>query len=191
MMDITTSFSPAPPRTRRICLLSALVIGSALALSGCGAQSDNNASPAASGGSTSTSMGSTTTSAMGGSTTTPSGTSTTTPSGGSTTTATNSDSTAATSRSTASSGVTDSATGAVSGEDFCAALVAAQPQLDAAPSPDIAFVTLTLALVDLYDSKNATESLDASKMDALAASCPEVAAKALKSTGKASFAEFR
>ncbi len=183
MMDIRTSFSPAPPRARRICLLSALVIGSALALSGCGSQSDNSATPAAGDGSTTTPIG--------GSTVTPSGTNTTTPSGGSTTTATNSDSTTATSRSTASSGVTDSTTGAVSGEDFCAALVAAQPQLDAAPSPDIAFVTLTLDLVDLYDSKNATDSLDASKMDALAASCPEVAAKALKSTGKASFAEFR
>ncbi len=80
---------------------------------------------------------------------------------------------------------------AISGEEFCAALEAEQPELDKESGPDGAFITLSLALVDLYDSKNAVESMDASTMDALAASCPAVAAKALKSTGKSSFAEFR
>jgi hypothetical protein len=93
---------------------------------------------------------------------------------------------------TAAATTTDAAgTSAVSGTEFCAALKAEQPKLDKERGPDGAFITLSLALVDLYDSKNAVESMDASTMDALAASCPAIAAKALKSAGKSSFAEFR
>jgi hypothetical protein len=94
---------------------------------------------------------------------------------------------------TTANATTTGATGtsAVSGEEFCAALEAEQPKLDKERGPDGAYIMLSLALVDLYDGKNAVESMDASTMDALAASCPAVAAKALKSTGKSSFAEFR
>jgi hypothetical protein len=83
------------------------------------------------------------------------------------------------------------AASAVSGPEFCAALKAEQPKLEQVGNPDAAFVQLTLALVDLYESKGAVETMDASTMDALAASCPADAAKALKSAGKSSFAEFR
>jgi hypothetical protein len=82
-------------------------------------------------------------------------------------------------------------TSAVSGTEFCAALEAEQPKLDKERGPDGAFLLLSLALVDLYDSKGAAESMDASTMDTLGASCPAVAAQALKSIGKSSFAEFR
>ena len=93
----------------------------------------------------------------------------------------------------ADGGTTGAAAGTspVSGEEFCAVLTAEQPKLDKERGPDGAFILLSMALVNLYDSKNAVESMDASTMDALAASCPAAAAKALKSTGKASFAEFR
>ena len=81
--------------------------------------------------------------------------------------------------------------GPVTGKDFCNALATEQPKLDTIKSTDAAFVQLSLALSDLYSSKNALTSMDASKMDALTATCPDVAKKALKSTGKGSFAEFR
>jgi hypothetical protein len=73
---------------------------------------------------------------------------------------------------------------AVSGPEFCGALKAAQPELDKVGNTDAAFAQLTLALVALYQTKNAVASMDAATMDALAASCPADAAKALKSTGK-------
>lgn len=81
--------------------------------------------------------------------------------------------------------------GVVSAQEFCDALDKAQPKLDRQPSKEIAFVTLTLELANLYGAKNALPTMDASAMDALAKSCPESRAKALKSTGKASFIEFR
>jgi hypothetical protein len=81
--------------------------------------------------------------------------------------------------------------GKVSAEEFCDALKKAQPKLDKQVSEEIAFVTLTLELANLYASKNALPAMDASTMDALAGSCPKIGAEALKSTGKTSFTEFR
>jgi hypothetical protein len=136
---------PLPRTASAAAALAAMLIGSVLALTGCGGSTPTASSPA--GSATSGTAAATTTGAAGAS--------------------------------------------AVSGKEFCAALEAEQPKLDKERGPDGAFITLSLALVDLYDSKNAVESMDASTMDALAASCPAVAAKALKSTGKSSFAEFR
>lgn len=164
------SFVPASRTARWTSPLAALMIGSMVALTGCGAGDTPTASIATSGATSTASV------ASGAASTATSGQTMIAISG-------------ATHPSTADAAGTGK--GAVSGKDFCAALATAQPKLDKEQGPDGAYIVLSLALIDLYDSKNAATSMDASTMDALAASCPAVAAKALKSTGKSSFAEFR
>lgn len=139
------SFIPLARTASSTPALAAVLIGSALVLTGCGGSTPTASSPADS----------------------------------------------ATSATAAATATGTAGASAISGKEFCAALEAEQPELDKERGPDGAFIALSLALVDLYDSKNAVESMDASTMDALAASCPAVAAKALQSTGKSSFAEFR
>lgn len=164
------SFLPASRTARWTSPLAALMIGSMVALTGCGAGDTLTASTATSGATT---IAPVTSSAA--------------------------DTATSGQTMTAISGATQPSTadaagpgkGAVSGKDFCAALATAQPKLDKEKGPDGPYIVLSLVLIDLYDSKNAAESMDASTMDALAASCPAVAATALKSTGKSSFAEFR
>jgi hypothetical protein len=84
-----------------------------------------------------------------------------------------------------------STSGPVTGEEFCAVLKKAQSELDSLPSEEVAFVNLTLELVKLWEENGALTAMDAATMDALATSCPEVAAAALKVTGKESFVDFR
>jgi hypothetical protein len=84
-----------------------------------------------------------------------------------------------------------STSGPVTGEEFCAVLKEAQSELDSLPSEEVAFVNLTLELVKLWEENGALTAMDAATMDALATSCPEVAAAALKVTGKESFVDFR
>jgi hypothetical protein len=81
--------------------------------------------------------------------------------------------------------------GAVSADEFCAAVQAAQPKLnDQSDQSDTAFITLTIEIANLYGEKNAQSEMNGSAMDELAKSCPDIAAKALKSAGKNSFSEF-
>lgn len=170
------SSPPAAHPARSTSTLAAVTVGLVVALTGCGTGSTPSAGAPGASASTTTIATSAATAAV------------------------ISDAGAESGRPTiATSAATDSSTagavapakGAVSCKEFCAALAAVQPQLDKDANPDGAYIDLSMALIDLYDKKNAVESMDASTMDALTASCPAVAAKALKSTGKSSFAEFR